>query len=238
MANIGFNPAQSLFDVVEFFEKVDKKAGGDGIVWAKATAPRGAQVITELQTAHGKRVKVPPIRPGDPVCLSKYATFDVLRDSPDLLQNANNGLIKLMTHEQANAYFERKAATLKTNPDQLRAKAEASAHASVFQKARDVSTVDRSQKMDDTYVSEEDVVNPRLHALCAQVQPMLKEGQKLPVNDLMSEILDLEESLTLEDLEYLDANGCYPSVKKWAKAKKLEVAQAMGLVPETDALME
>jgi hypothetical protein len=232
------NPAQSLFDVVDFFEKVDKKNSGDGIIWAKATAPRGAQVIVELQTAHGKRVKVPPVRPGDPVCLSKYATFEVLRDSPDLLQSANNGLIKLLTHAEANAFFEKKAKLLKTDAAALMQKADSSARSSIFQKKLETSQVDKSQRIEDTFVAEEDIVNPRLHNLCAQVQPMLKENEKMPVNEMMSEILDLEESLTLDDLEYLDANGYWPSVKKWAKSKKLEVAQAMGLLPETDALSD
>lgn len=238
MGNANFNPAQSMFDVVDFFEAVDKKNKGDGLVWAKATAPQGRQVIAELQTAHGKRVKIPPIRPGDPICLSKFATFDVIRDSPDLIQAANNGLIKLMTHKQANDYFAKKAALLKTTPEQLKANAEAAARQNVFTKRRETSEVDRSQRIEDSYVAEEDVVNPRLHNLCAQVQPMLKENQKMPVNEFMAEILDLEESLTLPDLEYLDALGYYPSVKKWAKAKKLEVAQAMGLLPETDALSD
>lgn len=234
------NPAESMFDIVDFFRKVDRANGGDGIIWAKATAPQGRQVIIEPTTAQGKRIKVPAVRPGDPVCLSKYATFEALRDSTDLLNAANGHLVKLMTHAEANAYFSRKASMLKTTPQALMARAEqdSRANAQASMKTLDTNAVDKSMRIQNEFVSVEDAVNPRLHHLCAQVQPMLKPEQRMPVNELMAEVLDLEESLTLDDLTYLQSQGYYPTVKKWAETKYAEVARASGLLPETDALSE
>jgi len=241
------NPAQAMFDIGEFFEQVDRKNGGNGIVWAKATAPRGRQVIIELENSMGKRVKVPPIKAGDPVCLSKFAKFEVLRDSTDLAQGANNGLLKLMTHEEALAWFEQKAAQLKTSSQELMNQAEQASRASTFRKPLEVSQVDRTQKLSDMHVAIEDVVNPRLEDLCAKVQPMLKDAgderfpehqRRIPVNEMMAEVYDLQDSLTMEDLAYLQANGYYPTVKKWAEAQQRELAQKMGLMPTSDALSE
>lgn len=231
-----FNPAEQLLEVVNFFDRVDKSRGGDGIVWAKATAPRGRQVIIELKTAKGDRVKIPAIKSGDPVCLSKYATFDVLRDSSDITQCANNGLIRLMTHTEATAFFAKKAAILQTNPGELMKKSDQLARESMMNKPLAVTAVDSTQRIQDVQVSTDDVVNPRLHHLCGQVAPQLKDNDRLPVKEFMSQILDLEETMTLEDLDYLRAHGYYPTAKKWADAKWSEMAKESGLIPESDEL--
>lgn len=232
------NPAETMFDAVDFFDRVDRKNGGDGIVWVKAVAPRGRQVITELLTSQGRRVKIPAIRPGDPICISKYASFDIIRESSDFLQAVNSGIMKLMTHKEANAYFQKKASLLKTSPQELINKAEQSARDEFSNRQKQNNDVDVSQRVVTPSVATEDVVNPRLHHLCAQVQPRLAENEKMPVKELMSEVLDLEDSLTLDDLAYLQANGFYPTVKKWAESKYLEVARAQGLVPESDDLSD
>jgi len=233
-----FNPAQAMFDVIEYFDKVDRKNGGDGLIWVKAIAPRGAQVIVEPKTATGARVKVPAIKPGDPVCLSKYATFEILRDSTDLNQCVTGGLLKLMTHAEVEAYFEKKASILKTSAEDLKAQAEADARKEAMARSRGLSSseVDKSQRVSSLEGSTEDLVHPRLQALCAEVQPALKPNERMPVSELMTELLALEESITLDDLAYLQAHGFYPTVKKWAETKFAEVAQAQGLIPETDDL--
>lgn len=241
MSNSNFNfanPAESMFNVIAFFEKVDRKNGGDGIVWAKATAKQGAQVITELTTSQGKRVKVPAIRPGDPICISKYATFDVIRDSSDFMQCVNSGILKLLTHSEANAYFNKKAGLLKTSPQELINSAEKRARDEVNNRQKQSNSVDKSMRIQDEVINVEDAVNPRLHHLCAQVQPMLKDDQRMSVKEFMGEVLDLEESLTLDDLTYLQAHGYYPTVKKWAEGRYVEVAKASGLIPDSDDLSE
>lgn len=224
--------------IVEFFERVDRKNGGDGVVWVKATAPRGQQVILEIRTQQGRRLKVPPIRPGDPVCLSKYATFDVIRDAEDVMQCWSNGIIKLMSSKEANDFFAVKAGRLKTTPEALKQKADQDARAALNAKPLKESEVDDSLAINTEYVNMEDVINPRLIYLCQQVSPMLKEEHRMPVNALQAELLDIEESLTLMDLEYIRANGFYPTIKKWAAARQAAAAQAEGLAPALDALSD
>lgn len=231
-----YNPAEHMLSVVDFFERVDKKSGGDGMVWAKATAAKGAQVIIELKTAHGGRVKIPPIRPGDPVCLSKYATFELLRDAEDLRQAAVNGLVRLLTHTEASAIFAKKAARLKMSPAALMEQSARETAQQLRMKPLDPNEVDTSQQIPTTFVSIEDAVNPRLHHLCAQVHPMLKNNQRMPVSELMSEISDLEDVLTLDDWEFLRSSGYYPTVKKFAEQKQAELARASGVNLETDDL--
>lgn len=246
--NQKFNPAQSMRDVVDFFRLVDRENGGDEIVWAKATAPKGNQVIVECETSNGKRVKIPPIRPGEPVCLSKFATFEVLRNSPDLTQTANNGLIKLMTHAEAEAYYVKRAGTLKADPMELMQKSNARAKAEASARPLDVSSVDKSQKIvQGEYVDESDVINPKILHLCEQVDIRLKDSddmtakpnqRRMPVNEFMQEILELEDSLSLDEIEYIRSRGYYPTVKRWATAKQKELFESQGGGPETDALSD
>jgi hypothetical protein len=57
-----FTPAQQQVDIASFWERVDRKNGGDGLVWAKSTAPAGQQVIVHIENANKQRFKVAPIK--------------------------------------------------------------------------------------------------------------------------------------------------------------------------------
>ena len=233
---MNYNPASTMMNAIDFFDSVDKSRGGDGVIWAKATTTRGAQVIMEVKASDGTRFRIPPVKAGDPVCLSKYAPFDALKTSPDLLQCAVNGLIRLMTSQEAQRYFENKANVLKTSPIELMKKSEEEAHRAAMAKPLTESQVDTSQQLSSSFASIDDIVNPRLHSICAGVSAMLDASQRTPVNQVMAELLDLEDCLTMEDLEYVRSQGFYPTVKNWAEKKQRDLAQSSGLIPETDEL--
>lgn len=235
-----------MVDITSFFEKVDRVNGGDGIIWAKATAPRGSQVILELKTPLGDRIKVPPLQAGDPICLSKYAFFDALKSSTDITRCATSGLIRLMTTEEADAYFQKKAGILKRSADDLKREADRRSREAVTAKQLDKSKVDKSARMSDLDASrrstdlvyEDDIVNPRVINLCHQVSPLLKEEQRLSVMELQEQLLALEDSMTLDDAQYVEANGFYPSIKKWGRAKVAELAETLGIAPASDELSD
>lgn len=231
-----YNPAQVMMSAIEFFDKVDRKEGGDGIVWAKATAPRGAQVIVEVRTANDKRIKIPAIRAGDPVCLSKYAPFDLLRQAEDLLQCSVAGLLRLMTNDEANAYFDRKAGILKKDPEDLMRKAHLETQRALLAQPLKEAEVDTSNRISDKYVAIDDVINPRLHDICRSISPLLPEEQRKSTQEVQEILLELEDSMTLEDAEYLDANsGTRPAIKRWAQQKKAEIHALMaGLMDSGD----
>lgn len=232
------NPAQTIMEINDFFEKVDKANGGDGIVWAKATAPKGNQVIIHAENSQGKRVPIPPIKAGEPVCISRFCPrLEVLRDLSDLAECARAGLLKLMTSQEAKAFFDKRAGLLKTSPQELMAKSHQEAAKVINAKPLSDAEVDTSQRLQEVpALSIEDAINPRVQHLCNQVSVRLDDDQKLPVKELMAELLNLEDSLSLEDLEYIRASGYYPSVKRWAEQKQREVAESQGLIPQEDEL--
>ena len=239
MANLQYNPAHTMMNVVDFFDKVDKKNGGDGMVWVKATAKRGMHVIIELKGKSGERIKIPPIKPGDPICLSRYAQYEIIRDSADLVQNASNGTIKLMTQAEALDFFEKKAQVLKTTPEALMRKSATLAQESLRAKPMSAQEVDKSQRIsNEPGPSIDDAINPYVQNLLAGVDVRLKDHERTAVTELMTELLNLEDSLTIEELDLIAATGYYPSVKKWAKAKHLELAKASGLIPTEDELSD
>lgn len=222
---------------MSFFETADKANGGDGIVWAKASAPRGAQVILEMKHPNGARIKVPPIRAGDPVCLSKYAPFHIIKEDSDLLQCIINGLIRPMTSKQAAEHFSRKAEILKSTPELLMRKSDEEARRAMFSKPLEESQVDTKALIDTSQaVMIEDTVNPRVQHLCAQVSPMLKDEQRMPVKEFLAELHDMADFLTVEDLEYVRSQGYYPSARKWATQTQAHVMKSQGLMPEEDEL--
>lgn len=228
------NPASLMTNVVEFFESVDRNLGGDGVVWAKSILKNGAQVVLDI-TKDRVRYKVPPITPGDPVCLTKSVPLTILRESPDLLEAVNAGSIKLMTTKEATAFFDKKASRLKTSSATLQAAAEEEAHRATRQKS--TGEVDTSQRITSESVMIEDVIDPRVQHLCAQVHVGLKDNERWPVNKLLSELMKFEDTVTIDSLLFIEAEGYYPSVKKWARELRAEKSREGGLEPTTDDLM-
>jgi hypothetical protein len=241
-----FNPAQRQVDVTGYWDKVDRKNGGDGLVWAKSMAKAGQQVIVHIEGPNKQHYKVPPIRAGDPVCLSQFAPLEVLRDSGDLNQCAtgamskdNLPLIKLMTTPEANVFFEKKAKTLKRTKDQLMQDAAIRQQREASGAARPLSRneVDTSLKLEDAVVSIDEVINPFIEHLCAQIRPDLEPNNRMSASDFMASMLDIEESLTFDEAEYIYTHSAvYPSVRSWAARKKdqlwAETAPAAGIVDD------
>ena len=225
-----YNPAQRQVDVTGYWDKVDRKNGGDGLVWAKSMAKAGQQVIVHIEGPNKQHYKVPPIRAGDPVCLSQFAPLDVLRDSGDLNQCAtgamskdNQPLIRLMTTPEADVFFEKKAKTLKRTKEQLMQDAAIRQQREASGAARPLSRseVDTSLKLEDAVVNVEEVINPFIEHLCAQIRPDLEANNRMSASDFMASMLDIEESLTFDEAEYIYTHSTvYPSVRSWAARKK------------------
>lgn len=235
MATFNPNTAMDMIGVSEYFDKVGKSGGGDNLLWAKSTAPQGRQVIIHCESASGQRYKIPPIKAGDPVCLSKFAPFGVLIENPDLIQCATSGLIKLMTSKEASGYFDKKAKLLKTDAQALMKKAENEARLAAQAKQTAESDVDENRRIDrEVSASEDSLINPRLAHLMAQVSPMLKDHERMPASDLLASLLELEDSMSLDELEYVRARGFWPSVKKWAEKKQAELVDSSGVAENDD----
>lgn len=189
------------------------------MVWAKSNQPSGHDVIIEGKLPGSGRVKFPPIKPGDPVCLSTYETdLNVIKQA--VAQVAAKGLIRLMTTEEANAAYEKKAKVTGLKAEVWLQKAEKEAQAAVNNSPlpAGAENKDLSLRREASAAFEEDVINGRVIALCNHVNPLLKENQRMPAQDLLGQLTDMEESLSFADLQYIQARGFYMTVKKWAEA--------------------
>ncbi len=228
-----------MVDIEDFFEKVDRRNGGDGLIWVKASAPKGGQVVVDVKNRQGHSIKIPALKPGDPICLSRFAPFDLIRESHDLTQCVASGLVKIMSSAEANAYFEKKAKLLKTSPKALIDKVNQDAKDQLNSKPLAASEVDLDSAIGIETAEIEDVVQGRVLNVCSHISPMLKESERWPVSKALEELLELEDSLTLEDCDYLASQGgVYPSIVKWANEKMREIGQASGVFPESDALSD
>lgn len=224
-------PAQQQVDLASFWDRTDRRNGGDGLVWAKSTAPAGQQVIVHIENANKQRFKVPPIKAGNPVCLTSFAPFDVLRDSADLNQCATGGgsasgqpLVRLMTTKEADEFFDKKAKTLKRTKDDLKREAARVQMQEAQARKLAPSEVDTNLRIQDAVVSIQDVINPYIEDLCAQIRPDLDANMRMSASDFMSAMLDLEDSLSFDEVEYIYTHsGIYPSVRSWAAKKKDEI---------------
>lgn len=235
------NRAQVIAAVQKFFDAV---ALDDGLVWVKVVAPKGNQVVLEFgKSPSGEVYRIRQaeggnaLKPGDPICLSESVPLHVIRECGDLKRavSAQPPLLKLMTTAEADAFFEKKAGILKTDAQDLK-KAAMTREGDLgnFGQVASDASVDTKQAISTAYVDAQEVVNDRVIYLCAQVSAQLDEEQRWDVKKFMSELLDLEDSLTLDDWTYIQALGFYPSIRNEATKRLAAISQSMA--PETDAL--
>ena len=83
---------------------------------------------------------------------------------------------------------------------------------------------ERERVAHSEFVSEDEVINPRVLHLCNQVKAELEDHERMPSAELLEALQELP-TLTLHDLEHIRAHGFYRAVKKWAKMSTARVIQ-------------
>lgn len=190
-------------------------------VWAKSLTDM--QIILQVTNGGPKDiVKVPPLQPGDPVNLTNYASFNNLRDCQDLRHFHTNGKLKLMSQDEVDEYFVKKADRLSLTKDTVKARA--------ARKLDDLlnTSTPTANKMDAIRYSEKGPdtadVKPRVMHICAQASMSLPQANRLPVDQILERLSDLEETLTLHDVDHVIATaGHFKTVRKWALALKSDL---------------
>jgi excinuclease UvrABC helicase subunit UvrB len=86
-----------------------------------------------------------------------------------------------------------------------------------------------------TEMVTEDIINPRVQHLCNQVKAELSDQEKLPANQFLAELQQIEHALTMDDWEYIRAHGMYKSVKNYAKKMVAELAAKADVDDGNDA---
>jgi len=234
------NPAQAVLRFNEFFKNCT-----DEMVWCRAVQPPGQQGIIQhsMSIVDGTNYyRIPPITVGDPMCLSTYAPYEALRKSSELRTSVTKGILELLTTDQADAFFAKKASVGGRSIDMLKNEAAnreasflnheplvdpnrpAAANERALDSVSEAVTFART-KNNQPIVAEE-VVKPYIIHLCQQVSSELKEEACMPANELLMKLQEIEPTLSMDDLEHIRAHGRWKSVKQWATQKQASVAEA------------
>lgn len=239
--NTVFNKTPQLRSFHKFFEENNE-------VWVKSLVE--GQVSLQFESVPGKfqSVLVPE---GDPICLTDRVPTDAVQTSTDLRKlcmprNTPRGVkpaaLKLLTHEEAEAHFLKKALRKKLFvkdetgqhvldddgkpiPD-IEAAANPQITADAVTKAatrvdsRPSTTIREMQEFDASSVKDKEIklassVSPRVTALCNELQAS-PDDERQPA-DAVLDTLETIVSLTADDLHHIMANGFYPEVKTWAR---------------------
>lgn len=230
------NKIKSTQDAFAFFDNIEKSAGGDGLIWARSSAPEGREVIVHLELQNGRVIFLPPITAGVPVHLTEWATLANFRDNSNLGMAAAKGLVKLMTTGEAKIYIENRAEILKESPEEMLEKAAQQSRDTVSGKkiAQAASEPLRAESVD----SLEDILLPKVLYLADQVAVTLKDHEKMPVKEFLTQLMNMQDYLDITNLEYLKSRCFYPSARKFIEKLITIKATEQGLFPQTDELSD
>ena len=197
----------------------------------------------------------------DPINLSQMFPFQVIKGSMDFrkMLTRRPAVLTLLSEDEFNKYYEKKAASEglytvnekgKRVPDTRAAMDKVEEERNRIQQKLPLPNAQAPEPLHDVVEDDphfggkktvqarqqlqvDDVISPRVLHLCNQVNTMLSDQEKMPANELLSQLKDLSGELKMDDFEYIRAHGWYQSVKKWAKAEIARVASEQGEADDT-----
>jgi hypothetical protein len=181
-------------------------------------------------------------RSPDPINLTQFVSFDVLKESEQFrrLVNRNPQVVILLTEEEFTAYFQKKAErTGDKTADQLAADAYMKASEAqskvpdqdqpifgpLAKRNAETSTV--VADVQDLVIKDADVIHPRLLSILGNVSHELPDEKKMIAPDLLGHLETLS-NLKIDDYEYIVAHGYWKSVRNWARMKQAELTYTTG----------
>lgn len=174
----------------------------------------------------------------DPVNLTVYIPFKSIANSNEFRRMVNRQpkVLQLLTHDEYVQYYERQAASKNLRSVEeaiMQAQQRAEDRGFTAPPREEDSAEEQQESKRDTkgnYLSEEEVIHPRILNLCLQVHPSVPENQKMPASDVLAELDLLSDQLKFDDWEYVYSHGYYKSVKNFAKQRR----DAASASPEPD----
>lgn len=174
-------------------------------------------------------------RKRDPINLTNHVPFDLIKKSMDFRKIINRPIpvVKLLSEEEYAEWYQTRAAQEGVSIDEAISKAETARIEARTKVLGDTmpSTAAAAADSDETEdagthaASEEDLVNPRCLYLTHQGSNAIPKDQRMAAPELLQELKDLEEELTVEDFDYVISHISYDTVKKWAKAAQKTAAE-------------
>lgn len=242
--------SQSVTNWFKFFQEERE-------LWVQNISATQLSIQFEVAPGHYAGVLV-PIGP-DPICITNEVPFDAVKKSLDFRKFLNRvpSVTKLLTTEQAHAYYAEKAKNLGAYlTDPATGQLVPNVAAAIGHTDLERKKLTTRPPGDDTVVGPdgqvrfsppktalelsfdnvgnqpvmmEQLIHPRVLYLCQQVSMQLQPNLRMPAGQFFREIQALRPQLNLESLQYIESNGTYQTVKKWAREQQQPlVAQDQG----------
>lgn len=215
-----------------------------------------AQLSLEFNFGEGRveGFTVPPSR--DPINLSQHIPFIAIKNSMDFrkLLSRRPPVLNLLTQEEYEAYFAKKAKARNMMTDDGKPDIDAAIDASEERRRRTADKHLRENVTDSRpepihevvekgtgpggaarfgekqrvspgeMIAEDEIINPRVLHLCNQVKAEVEEHERMPAAELLEALQEIP-NMKIDDYEHIRAHGYYKSVKKWAKMETARLIQ-------------
>ena len=193
-------------------------------VWVRTTT--GVQVSLNFNLGHGDTTSFVIPATGDPYNLTQRFPWEAIKRSADIrhfVAGRAKPRLQLMTPGDAEAYYERKAAKKGTTVEVAMIEAEERREkmfsmqpvsGTTAQPIEDVP--EAASPNDDNVVRTEEIVQSRVINLCHQVDPTIPANQRWDAKRLLEELEGIENTLSVDDLQYVVGHGRYRSIIRWA----------------------
>lgn len=185
------------------------------------------QVSMQFEVSPGRTESVLIPRDKKPLNLTQIVPFHALKGSIDLRKMVNRTppVLKLLSQEEYEAYFQTVADQAKKTPEEVIVEAQQYQRDLQDKKTftepspRGRKTLDEmAEERKDEPADPQDKVSARIVGICNEVGDDIDEKRRMAAAPMLEEIKDLDAGtpLTRADLEYLQGHGYYKSVKNWA----------------------
>lgn len=163
----------------------------------------------------------------DPINLTDHIPFAAIKASTDFrkLMNRRPPVMIVLTQEEYEGYYARRQGETGKSAEDLRVEA-IERQRKLQNRQMELSSKSLAQKPDPRdqqsdapegpFITEDDIINPRIMHLMKQVAHDVPKDQKMSATELLQELDNLLPELKIDDLEYVRSKGHYKAVKKWA----------------------
>ena len=195
-------------------------------IWVVNRGSKGEAGVLVLQLGDKNNWKGIPIPPGsDPVCVSDMAPMETLRGCYDLHRAIDSEALELLDPDKAEEYYEQRTDRKQVVQDKIKKYLYKSKEnvpdptpikfgdddmdGGHFKKFREDGLPEGTKQRREKFVQAGP--KPKIGDLCQKAQ-----FDAISERDMFEQLLELSSSLTPVDLDHIEKNGKFDSVKRWA----------------------
>ena len=221
----------------KFFEK-------EGDIYVQNISNNQVSLEFETSPGHSEGFLLKASR--NPINITQHIPFTAVKASPAFrkMLNRRPPVLQILDEKEFVEYYERRAA-VQNLPSAEHAMDRAEQERLGLVNKTAFTTNDKPEPIHEVIadgkslgerkevrafesINSDEVINPRVLHLCTQVHPDIKDAEKMKANEMLSELETVEDSLKIDDYEYIRAHGYWKTVKNWAKARISKLSENLG----------